>query len=61
MPATVAHYAGGERPDATATAAIASLTQRSNLISQIMGQALAGIWTDLPPADNDVTITLGAR
>ncbi len=61
VPAMMAHYAGDERPGATATAAFTSMIQSTDLMTQLVGESLAALWTDLAPADNNGTITIGSK
>ncbi|MBS1186002.1 MAG: metallophosphoesterase [Burkholderiaceae bacterium] len=56
----VAHYAGDEKPDATATAVYTAMMQSSDAATKSLGQAIASIWTDLAPGDNNVTITINS-
>lgn len=58
MEAWKAFYAGDESPDRETLAAIDLYTQSDDPTMQLAGQLLSGLWTDLPPADNDVTIQL---
>ncbi|MDM8551886.1 metallophosphoesterase [Desulfobacterales bacterium HSG2] len=51
-----AYYMGDESPDQEALAAISFLTQSDDPNLQYAGQYIYGWWTDLPPADNDVTV-----
>ena len=52
--AFVAHYAGDETPTATDNAEI----QAVKTAIPTLGGALQSVWTDLPPADNNITIDL---
>ena len=52
--AFVAHYAGDEMP----TAADNTDIQTVKAISLSLGSAVQSVWTDLAPADNNVTINL---
>ena len=56
--AFIAHYAGDELPDAQTIAVIQMLMTDTDPGKQILGSALAGLWTDLQPADNNVVIDL---
>jgi 3',5'-cyclic AMP phosphodiesterase CpdA len=53
-----AHYAGDEVAPAAVTAQIQGLLASPDPRAQGLGFALQGLWTDLPPADNDVSITV---
>jgi len=55
----VAHYLGDEVMTADASTEIQTLLATGNLIDQLAAAMLASIWTDLPPADNHVTLDLG--
>lgn len=50
----VAHYAGDEAPSASDN----TDTQTVKAMIPSLGSALQGVWTDLAPADNNVTINL---
>jgi hypothetical protein len=52
--AMVAHYAGDESPTSSDNTDI--LTVKGAIPS--LGLALQGVWTDLAPSDNNVTINL---
>lgn len=61
VPAMMAHYAGDEVPSATTLATIASLMSSTNATTASFGQSLGSLWTDIPPADNNVTLTLASQ
>ncbi len=50
----VAHYAGDESP----SSADNTDTQMVKTMIPSLGLAIQGVWTDLPPADNNITINL---
>ncbi len=50
----MAHYAGDENPSSEDLLNIENVSQQNTTI----GYALGSLWTDLAPADNEVTITL---
>lgn len=50
--AFAAHYAGDEAPTAETLELIISLTGSMDPTTRYLGQMLAALWTDLPPADN---------
>lgn len=56
----MAHYAGDETPDATTQGTFAAMMQSADPLTKTLGQAIAGIWTDLVPGDNNVTITINS-
>lgn len=56
----MAHYAGDEKPDATTQATFAGMMQSSDALTKTLGQSIAAIWTDLPPGDNNLTITINS-
>jgi 3',5'-cyclic AMP phosphodiesterase CpdA len=53
-----AHYRGDENPDSQTVATIQGYLGSSNPDIVQMGQYLSTFWTDLAPADNDITLTL---
>jgi hypothetical protein len=53
--ALVANYAGDEAPSAQTQAIIAGLVASPEPL-HTLGMLLAGFWTDLPPADNDLVV-----
>ena len=59
----VAHYAGDEANPIPAEAQtdIQTLQSSSDMITRLSGSMLQSIWTDLPPADNTVTLDLSTR
>jgi hypothetical protein len=60
----VAHYAGDENLMSTEPAAqgeIQTLQSSTSTFVKLAGTMLQSIWTDLPPADNTVTLDLSAR
>ncbi len=56
----IAHYAGDEAPDTSTQQTYLTMMQSTDTLTKSLGQALYGIWTDLPPADNNVTITMNS-
>ena len=56
----MAHYAGDEKPDTLTQQTYQAMMQSSDTLTKTLGQSLYGIWTDLPPADNNVTITINS-
>lgn len=56
----MAHYAGDETPDATTQQTYLAMMQSSDPLTLQLGQSLYGIWTDLQPMDNAVTITMNS-
>ncbi|MFA7061814.1 MAG: esterase-like activity of phytase family protein [Pedobacter sp.] len=61
VPAFMAHYAGDETPDASTTATYMGMMQSPDAVTKGLGQSLYSLWTDLAPADNNLTITIGAQ
>ena len=57
----VAHYAGDEFYTTAAQSEAQSLMSSAGLVEQLAGTMLQSIYTDLPPADNVVTIDLSTR
>jgi hypothetical protein len=57
----VAHYAGDEVMPADALAESQTLLVAPSFVEQLSGSMLQSIWTNLPPADNTVTLDLAAR
>lgn len=53
-----AHYRGDENPDSQTVATIQGYLGSSNPDIVQMGQYLSTFWTDLVPADNDITLSL---
>jgi 3',5'-cyclic AMP phosphodiesterase CpdA len=53
-----AHYAGDEAAPAPVAAQIQAMIGSGDPQTMALGQAILGIWTDLPPADNEVSITV---
>lgn len=56
----MAHYAGDEAPSATTQQTYLTMMQSSDPLTLQLGQSLYGIWTDLKPMDNAVTITMNS-
>lgn len=56
----MAHYAGDETPNATTQQTYLTMMQSSDPLTLKLGQSLYGIWTDLKPMDNAVTITMNS-
>ena len=61
VPAFMAHYAGDESPDPTTKATYMGMMGSSDPITKGLGQSLYALWTDLLPADNNLTITIGSK
>jgi hypothetical protein len=61
VPAFMAHYAGDETPDATTTATYMGMMGSADPVTVGLGQSLYSLWTDLAPADNNVTFTIGVK
>ncbi|MBN2371626.1 MAG: metallophosphoesterase [Vicinamibacteria bacterium] len=57
----VAHYLGDEAISPDVRAQIQSLFVSGRLVEQLAAVMLQSIWTDLPPADNDVTLDLAVQ
>ena len=57
----VAHYAGDEVMPSDMQANIQTLRAVPDISTQLAASMLASIWTDLPPADNSVTLDLATR
>ncbi|MBN2575275.1 MAG: metallophosphoesterase [Deltaproteobacteria bacterium] len=57
----LAHYAGDEVMPADVLREVQGLLASTNAIEILAGAMLESIWTDLPPADNDVTLDLAPR
>jgi 3',5'-cyclic AMP phosphodiesterase CpdA len=57
----VAHYAGDEVMPAEVPATVQTFVASGSGVKLLSGLMLASIWTDLPPADNTVTLELAAR
>lgn len=55
--ALMANYAGDETPDVQTQTTIGNLIQSPEPL-HTLGMMLWGIWTDLPPADNQTTVSL---
>jgi hypothetical protein len=53
-----AHYAGDENPSADTRYLINAYLQSGSPIGLLLGQYLGTLWTDLAPADTDLTIDL---
>lgn len=56
--AALAHYHGDESLDAATKAMIQGLTSSSDPATKLMGQNMLSMSTDVPPADNIITIDL---
>ncbi len=56
--ATLAHVLGDEKPDPETLRLISSLQDSPWELFQISGSYLSAVWTDLPPADNDMLVYL---
>jgi hypothetical protein len=56
--AFVAHYGGDERPAGSETLKTGGLSLAGRLAVASQGSLVTGLWTDLPPGDNDVTLDL---
>ena len=56
--AIVAHYAGDETPSPEVLEVIQTYSQDPDLFIAAIGFLLGSLWTDLPPADNNVDIDL---
>ena len=54
----VAHYAGDEVMPADVPGEVQSLLSSGNGVQIMAAMMLTGIWTDLPPADNDLVLNL---
>ena len=54
--ASKAHYAGDEMPSIQTMATISVFMKSSDANTKLVGQILGALWTDLPPADNNVTL-----
>ncbi|MCP4088680.1 MAG: metallophosphoesterase, partial [Gammaproteobacteria bacterium] len=52
------HYAGDETPTQETLAMINTLLESEDPTSKMLGQILYSLWTDLPPADNMLTIQI---
>jgi DNA repair exonuclease SbcCD nuclease subunit len=57
----VAHYAGDEVMPASVPNEVGTLVTSGISVELLAGVMLQSIWTDLPPADNTVTLNLAAR
>jgi len=55
--AFTAHYAGDEKPDAATLATIQSFLSSPDAQTKMLGQAIGSLWTDIPPADNNLSIS----
>lgn len=55
--AFTAHYAGDEKPDAATLMTLQSFLASSDPKTVMLGQSIGSLWTDLPPADNQLLIT----
>lgn len=55
-----AHYLGDEAPSPETLAAIAGYLESDDPTLQLMGGILGSLWTDLAPADNNLTVDLKA-
>lgn len=58
VPALIAHYEGDESPDAATLLAITQLSTSSDPLMKQFAFMLNAYWTDLAPADNNVTLDL---
>lgn len=58
--AFAAHYAGDEVPSEATMYTINQFLESGDSTRIIMGQILLGMWTDLPPSDNDASLFLTA-
>jgi hypothetical protein len=58
--AFVAHCAVDEAPDALTRAALLGLLADPNPSLALLGAILTALWTDLPPADNTLSVSLAA-
>ena len=61
VPAFLAHYAGDEAPDTVTKATYMGMMGSLDPVTQGLGQSLYALWTDLAPADNSATITIGSK
>lgn len=59
--ALMAHYAGDEAADAETIATYGAMLASEDPVTRALGQSLAALWTDAPPADNEVSVELGAE
>jgi 3',5'-cyclic AMP phosphodiesterase CpdA len=59
--AIIANYAGDETPSAETQALINGLISSPNEPDHTFGLILGGLWTDLPPADSNLVLPLGAN
>lgn len=59
--ATVAHYAGDEVMPADVPGEVQSLLSSGSSVQMMAGMMLRSIWSDLPPADNDLVLNLADR
>jgi len=56
--AFAAHYSGDEKPSESTMFTINQFLASGDSTRIIMGQILLGMWTDLPPSDNDASLVL---
>jgi 5'-nucleotidase len=61
VPAFMAHYAGDETPGAVTQATYMGMMGSADPVTVGLGQSLYSLWTDLAPADNKVTFTIGVK
>ncbi len=61
VPAFLAHYAGDETPRATTVSTYMGMMGSPDPVTRGLGQSLYGLWTDLAPGDNNVTLTIGVK
>lgn len=59
--AIVANYTGDEAPSPQILALIQSLVSGPNEPDHSLGLILAGLWTDLPPGDSNVAVSIGGN
>jgi 3',5'-cyclic AMP phosphodiesterase CpdA len=56
----MAHYAGNETPDVLTQGTYTAMMQSPDMLTAMLGQSIAAIWTDKSPSDNNVTITINS-
>ena len=54
--ALIANYAGDETPSAQTQGMLSGLVQSTDPALHTLGLMLSGIWTDLPPSDNQLVL-----
>ena len=55
------HFSGNEAPSLLTITSIQALIGSTDEATRELGQALSSLWTDLPPVDSSLTISLGNR